>query len=571
MKESLIKIFRENRKKKKGITVVFACILLLSSCNSTENTPPVPEEKLPAAEYTMEEAAQMPYGKYPELITYSLGKIAADSDSNLPEGDTYENNAYTRYIKEMLNVQNQNVFEASGTHYDSVVNMAIANNDLPDIMLVQDEEIFKRLVEQDMIEDLTASYETCASDRLKDIYSSYGDKLLGSVTFDGRIMGFPETNIDSSPSFLWLRKDWMDKLGLEDPKTLNDAVEIVRQFVEKDPGNNGPGNTTGLVFDPEGLGNGDKCYQMDIVFASFGAYPQKWIRDEEGKVIYGSIAPQAKEALEYLQSLYREEILDQQFLVRTIANVDNLIADEKCGSFFGLWWAPNNPLMSAISQNPEAQWQPYVIATEADGVSVKTFAQPLSQKYIVVRKGYEHPEIAIKILNVIFDHTRYTDRDNKEMQEYFSLNVNPTARPLAINVDYKQALFLTTESIEAALKGEKKREDLLTIEKSYYDMCVGYLDHPKKPSPEEWAAYVSRITSVELLAKAKVEYIENLFEGTTATMKSEGWNLDLLEKNAYLKIISGDVDVDYFDTFVEEWMEQGGAVITKEVEAAVSK
>ena len=41
----------------------------------------------------------------------------------------------------------------------------------------------------------------------------------------------------------------MDKLGLEAPRTLSDAEEIIRQFIEKDPGNNGVGSTVGLVAD----------------------------------------------------------------------------------------------------------------------------------------------------------------------------------------------------------------------------------------------------------------------------------------------------------------------------------
>ena len=37
------------------------------------------------------------------------------------------------------------------------------------------------------------------------------------------------------------------------------------------------------------------------------------------------------------------------------------------------------------------------------------------------------------------------------------------------------------------------------------------------------------------------------------------------EKEAYLKIISGEEDISYFDTFVKEWNEQGGQTITSEV------
>ena len=61
----------------------------------------------------MYKAMHTPLGKYPETVTYTLGKIAGANNSNLPVGDTYENNAYTRYLKKILNIQNEDVFEES--------------------------------------------------------------------------------------------------------------------------------------------------------------------------------------------------------------------------------------------------------------------------------------------------------------------------------------------------------------------------------------------------------------------------------------------------------------------------
>lgn len=44
-------------------------------------------------------AETSPLGKYPELVTYTLGQMKGTNNSNLPEGQTYEDNAYTRYLK----------------------------------------------------------------------------------------------------------------------------------------------------------------------------------------------------------------------------------------------------------------------------------------------------------------------------------------------------------------------------------------------------------------------------------------------------------------------------------------
>ena len=54
-----------------------------------------------------------PYGKYPELVTYTLGKIVGSNNANLPVKATYEDNAYTRYLKERLNIQNEDVLDGT--------------------------------------------------------------------------------------------------------------------------------------------------------------------------------------------------------------------------------------------------------------------------------------------------------------------------------------------------------------------------------------------------------------------------------------------------------------------------
>ena len=63
------------------------------------------------------EAKTTPFGKYPEEVIYTLGKMTGINNSNMPKGDTYENNAYTRYLKEKLNIQNKDVFEENTDMY----------------------------------------------------------------------------------------------------------------------------------------------------------------------------------------------------------------------------------------------------------------------------------------------------------------------------------------------------------------------------------------------------------------------------------------------------------------------
>lgn len=552
--------------------VLIINLLILCGCGDSGTTPSTREnaetkEEYEAALYT---ARTTPYGKYPEQLTYTLGKLSGANNSNLPDGETYENNAYTRLLNERLNVQNQDVFEAMDEQYTDSVTMVIAQNDLPDVMIVEDLDELQYLVDNDMIADLTDSYNNCMSDTIKNIYGSYGRDILDVVTFGGKIMAIPETNISDGPNLIWLRKDWMDALGLSAPRTLSDVEEIIRQFKEKDPGHNGAGNTVGLVCDTSlcgGCGYSSE-YTLDIIFAAYGAFPKQWIYDEDGNVVYGSVQPEAKEALAHIHELYKEGILDQDFLMRTSSNLIELIVDGQCGSFFGPWWAPNNPLMQAVEQNKDAEWQPYLIATEKSGLTSYHTQNP-SGKYIVVRKGYEYPEIACKIVSVLFDYLRYNDRDNQEIVDYYKENVDPTARPFAINVDYNNALQICYGELNHVFAGNKSADELNVLEYSYYEACESYLKDAENASAEDWAAYTSRITACKILNDGRTNKVESLYFGETETMVTDWWSLENLESDTYLKIVTGESSLDEFDRFVENWYQNGGETITKEVRAEI--
>lgn len=552
---------------KRMIALSLAGCLVLTGCNKQQT------EKTDTAEHTQEwkTAETTPFGRYPEEVIYTLGKMTGMNNSNLPKGDTYEDNGYTRYLKKQLNIQNKDVFEAGeNDNYQETVSMTIASRELPDVMVVNDMDMLQLLVDNDLIEDLTQVYEDCTSSRIKDIYNSYGSEILDNVTFDGKLMALPETNIDDGPSLCWLRKDWMDKLGLDAPETVEDVENIVHEFVQKDPGGNGKGETVGLVCDDELTGGCGYSYeyQNDIIFASFGAFPKQWIYNKDGEVVYGSVQNEAKAALGKLRKMYQQGTLDNNFLMRESSNIIELIVSGKCGSFFGPWWSPNNPLMSAMQKNPNAEWQPYLIQTDKDGQTSFASQNP-NDKYVVVRKGYKHPEIVMKIVSVLFDDLRYDEEDVREMERYYQDNIDPTARPLAINVDYKDALMRCYDSLKDAIQGRKKLEDLGLLEGAYYISCSKYLDRKKDTSAqkswEDWAAYASRMTACSVLRKGQTRQVKSLFFGETKTMKSNWWRLEELEKKAYLEIVTGQKPLSYFDEFVKEWNRQGGEKIRGEV------
>lgn len=550
-----------NKKLFGGMVVTAAVFGVLLFPWKKEPAKEIPQETDTQAKW--QEAEHTPYGKYPETITYTLGKISGGNHSNLPAGDTYEDNGYTRYLKKMLNIQNKDVFELEeGNQYEEAVEIAIKDKNLPDIMVVKGQETVQKLAEAGMLEDLTDVYEECTTWRIKDMYASYTDALLNSAKYGGRLYGLPDTVIDHGPTLLWMRKDWLDKLGLAEPATMEEAMNYILEFVNQDAAGNG--ETIGLACTPELVAGSSETYSADGIFSMFHASPRKWVQDAEGEIVYGSVTQECKAALEYLNTLYTKGVLDKKFLLRTSENIEELIKNGKCGAFFGKWWAPNNPLMESYDYDKNAEWTPYFFTKEDENVlqEYETFEDRL---YVVVRKGYEHPEIVAKYISVIFDYSRYDDKEANEVNEYFSLNVDPTARPLNINVDYRDTLYQTTENIRNALNKEKPSSSLTGLEKSYYRTCKAYLDG-NLTTANAWAAYTSRITAVGTLVDLNFKSRQPL--PLSGEGLKVGEDLLKLEQQTFIQIVCGEKPVGYFDTFVKEWYAAGGKDFTQKARTA---
>lgn len=548
-------------KYKMFFLALAAGVCLLSGCSG--NTVKQIKTQTESAGYKKDpeqwiNAAETPYGKYPELVTYTLGQMSGANNSNLPEGNTYEDNAYTRYLRKMLNIQNENVYMESEDRYDNLVNILVQDQTIPDVLVVSNRETLKELVDNNLVEDLTEAYENCTSDKIKEMFDSYGGDLLEAGKFDGKLMAIPETVVDHGPCLMWLRKDWMDQLGLEDPKTLEDAYDIIDEFVKNRMGTEEGETPVGLVCDTDLVGTTSSSYSVDPVFDSFGASPKRWI-SQNGEITYGSLTEETKEALKCLNELYKRGTIDQNFALRAQNNLRDLVVNGQCGAFFGLWWTPNNSLVDVYEKDPSADWQPYYLQAPSGENKYASFRD---NKYVVVRKGYEHPEIVMKIISVLFDYTRYEADDADEVNEYFALNVDPTARPLVINVDFYEATYQITRDIREVLFGSRKEDSLTAIEKSYYEASNNYLRGTSRTA-EDWAAYKSRVSAVGLLVDGNyTPPVRKYLDDTDGEIPQ---SLQQLEKNSFIQIIMGEKPISYFDTFVQEWYRQGGEELTEHI------
>ena len=549
-------------KKMMSVTLAFAMMASVSACSAKSEETGATETGSGAAADT-------------EAVTIMMGRQTLQNPK-LPEGDTYENNAYTRMLEDKLNVKIVDEFEANGDDYDRQVSLALSAGDIPDIMKVTTLDELQELYENDLIADLTESYESHASDYLKGIYDSYGGRALENVTFDGKIMALPGTNADSGPSIVWIRSDWMDSLGItvdEDGNgciTIEELEMVAKEFVDKNPGN--AENVVGIALaswltsgDPDGT------YSMNSLAYAMGAFPKTWY-EKDGGIIYGSTTEEMKNALSTAAGWYRDGILDPQVGTRTWDDITALRANGQTGIAFGTWHIPDWLLNNVYALNKDASFQAYALEDANGKVNCKH--NDATNGYMVVSKEFAHPELAVEIANLFYDELANSSSVAEEFPEvakYMEDGVDGSTRPFNIEVNSYTSLLDDYKDLKQCLDGEITVEEIHSAEQRTNAAVIGaYLEGTEDATG--WAKYHSRMKGVnliyELTEKDLFSWLTPVFPQTTPTMETNWANLEKLEEETFIKIVTGVEDVETgFAQFVENWNAQGGAQIIDEIAA----
>ncbi|UOQ87449.1 extracellular solute-binding protein [Gracilibacillus salinarum] len=562
----------------KKIFFLLLFILLFTACSNEDASKDETEDKDPSSDTPSEPAD--PFGVYEETITIAIGQEVDPSDTSLQDGDTPLDNQYTRHVKENLNIEVEHAFTASPSNYDQKVSLAIASNDLPDAMVVGPVEL-RQLVEADQIADLTDVYENYASPAIKEIIDSSGGVALENVTFDGKIMAIPNSQASADGVHnLWIRQDWLDELGLEPPKTLDDLKKVAKAFVEEDPDGNGQDDTIGLAGPDTSnklyanfLESTNNLYGFDGIFSALHAYPGYWLEGEDGELVYGSTLPETKEALSFLRDMYSEGLIDPEIGVREDSGES--VISGNTGMFFGPFWMPYGPLTDAVTNNPDANWQSYALPLDANGEYTPHLSTTTTQ-FVVVRKDYEHPEAAMKILNNLLANE----------SEFDPSIGGPGFYPLRLVYAPADEMEVTTVALREVLAGTKEPEDFYDMPaykllksdvdhiheiklEPYDNMDIEYWD--PQANLGQWTRAYSALVGTAPLVDTEINGVKSVIYSQTKTMEDRWVNLKKIEDETFLKIIMGTESLDAFDQFVEDWNNQGGEQITEEVADVVAK
>ncbi|MFD0711425.1 extracellular solute-binding protein [Paenibacillus sp. GCM10027626] len=550
-------------KAKRLAFTLAAVMAFVTACSSNEGTTDTASKTGPSVSGASDAVQSGPFDRYDQPVTLTLGKMVSTQNTNLPSGDTVDKNEYYRYIEKKLNVKVTHDWQVETPDaYAQKLSVSIASRQLPDAFIV-DEKQLHQLVEADLIEDLTQVYATTASPLVKSYYESYGDRVLSRATFDGKLMAFPDTQIAGQHILTWIRQDWLDNLKLKTPETLDELAAVAKAFVENDPDGNNRKDTYGFVGS-SALSGWGTFFGFDPIFGAMHAYRGQWLRDASGNVSYSSILPEMKIALAKLHEFYRDGILDKEFAIRGDQN--ELVASGKVGIVFAPWWIPYAAFADTIKNDPKAEWIPHSAPLDADG-KFNIYDQNPTAKFLVVKKGYAHPEAIAKVLNVEYEGMRGRDPESRDI--YKGMNVSWTNWPFNLQLDFENIVYDSYLELKKALDA-KDPSSLNEQYKPWYEAVMKNNQNPKK-DVAAWAEATARTFAAPETKSDKIDIVRNVFFGQTKSMELKWATLQKLESETFLKIILGEEPADKFDDFVKDWKRLGGDQITQEVADAIQK
>lgn len=565
-------------KRKSYLAVLLACAMAvtgLAGCggnDSGKKDTSAAGDNLPVDE----EGNPGPFGKYKEPVTVEIVQ-SINPTLPIPEGESATDNYYTRYVKENMNIDTKVKWSASNADYTQKLNLAIASNDLPDILVVNEQEL-RKMVKSDMLENLTDYYDTYASDIIKDNINATDGKALEAATFDGKLYALPNVQAEADGyNNMWIRMDWLEKLNLEVPTTIEELETVAKAFVDNQMGGEDTigilGPTVNNRLYNDFISSTNNMNNLDGIFQAYKSWPGFWIEGEDGKAVYGSTTQETKAALGELQKMYQDGILDQEIGVRKDA--DEAWKGGKAGILFSPWWNGYN-VKDGLANDPEADWQAFAGPLAEDGQWYPKQGG-VGGSFCVVRKGYEHPEAAF-VLN------SFLRRDEGKFAAETKLDAGYYPGRVVIT-PYDECSF-SVEALRAKMDGEEVPEydpinyklldhDFETLEQClqppYDDLRIGSWDQ----TPTDFGRLYSLLKGYECVVDAKEEGIVNqtysLIYSQTETMEKKWANLKKKEDEVFLKIIIGEASLDDFDTFVKEWKAEGGDEITAEVHETMKK
>jgi putative aldouronate transport system substrate-binding protein len=412
------------------------------------------------------------------------------------------------------------------TETEALVNLFAAGTP-PDVAYTYSGDNIQNWVDQGGIYDLAPYINTT----LKDLNSFLGpDKALAGKQMiarnvdlsTGKIFSIPARRMNVAQRNIFIRKDWLDALGLPLPTTTQQYYDALVAFKTQDPGKVGAARVIPFILTGD-RPDWDAGNIMEAFIDPGISDKERWINT----IAERSFAvPGYKEGVRFLNTMYNANLVDRDFpLYKSGDDTRPIIQSGVVGSFSGDWDTPYrepNGLLSGLRQNvPAGDWVPIDPIQSSDGITHKSAYDSAGVNFFIPASA-KNPDAAMRYLNWLAKYENYhyiqtgpvgithtIGADGIIKLDPMAANDPTWIMNSAQNIDYTMimnGLFLESEeaSVRALASGYSWPADI--IQRSYNAALTNAKPVPvvKTQTPLTVAGPLAQT----LVDKAKVMYVQ---------------------------------------------------------------
>lgn len=574
----------ESMAKRRWITMTWVLLLSVSivACSSnannggnTNNTPPASQNNGGNSNEGVPESAGLPMegGKYSPEVTLTTVKSVAPN-IKFRDGESIEDNIYTRTVKEQLGINLDILWSAPSTQDAFGTKMMLSlssGEELPDVVTVPS-AIAHELIDSGHFQPVGELFEKYAGEAWKMAASQAEEDWLPYMR-DGEHYAIPvlDYKYENDP-VMFIRQDWLDELNLKAPTTISELEQVMDAFVTGDPDGNGKDDTVGISiplkrYVPSLIYKAQPWARTDWIFGAHGSSPGFWETDADGNVVYGSTKPETKDGLATLREWMDKGYLHTEAGLHDESKAAELYTTGKSGIIVGPTWLHGWPLNALAKVEPDGVTEAYAVPTGDDGTTQIT-GRLSHYNVTLINKKMEHPEIYFALQNFFYEE--FADPKEGGMFEY----------GFAEGYDYAMVdgkPVYTEEEIPGGIANVKlyaMDPQIARIPDLQIKTLSALADGQEPQTPFEMKVAAGAgskeiaLKAAQIVLEGDKHLIHNAYLGApTESMKKHQDLLLKMEQDTFSKIIYGDLPLDAFDDFVKDFQQKGAEDITAEVQA----
>lgn len=498
---------------------------------------------------------EIDYGKYEEPVTVSFLTTDQKMDSteydiNNPDRKSAHENAWISAYRDYLNIEVVREIAEDSTALNARLNTGMASGDLPDVMIVS-KDMFYVLAENEVLQDLTDAWEGYTQKNLIGKAINAWNGCLETGMWEGELLGFPMlTNSFNSSQVLWIRQDWLNKVNMEAPKTIEDLMNVAQAFLDA-----GLGGDNTYAW-------GSKSSPFAPIFSAYGTpfSGNIWLEQEDGSYINSGVDTEhVKDALLAMQEMYKKGYLSKDIAVSDTKVITEDMANGRIGMVFGEGWLGATDIKTSNVNDPEADWIAVRIPT-LTGEDVDQWTNATINSFVVVNSECAHPEAIFKMMEL--ELHMYYEGTAEESSKYYLAEDGYPVWDFRIfrNTGYPTQDFMRMEECLAG-KAAGLTEVSSFSNANYQRLLQG------EAGQRDQVGFGRVMTQAYPVLDAlnKGGHLIPEYAGpTTENMTLYLGNINEALVSAMYKVVMGE-DISVYEKAVEQWYATGGQAITEEV------